>query len=752
MKASRNKSILGLAAWLVLASVLYPSSSEACEPIVSGQTKYTKIEFGGEAHCYWFWAEAGQGVVIGMGDNSKGGVLEPRIQLYDPRGVRIRDSWHHSQATIENCQLAVTGIYTMVASDAGGDVDTGEYALSLVVAPGDTTSLCEWIVSGETKSATILFGGEIHGYSFWAEAGQGVVIESGDNSEGGILEPRIQLYDPRGVRIKDSWDYSQATIDNCPLTKTGIYTIVASDADEYREVAPDTGNYGVSLVVTGGTTTCLQDRDGGDMTAGRAVNGTVAPGGDLEAYTFYGEVGQGIDVQVTDRSALGHLEPRVRLCDPNGRQVADSWDYARASITDYQLKMSGFYTIVVSDKVEYREVSTDTGEYGISVAVMPPKDPHGLYPYGPRPGDGESISFCDPNYQVGDVLVENKKLPSGSVVKRVSGAYLLSWWSVVGATGYDVYFAASPCLPLEKIAENIPDAWTPMPAVEGGQVCHWRVVAHTPSGDIKGPTWWFAAKACPFSLTISTVGRGSIVDPNAGVHSYPQGQVVSVTAKADPEFEFVRWEGSAVDANKAVREYQDAAGSKVWVTVDGAYTLKAVFEEVICDFPLDDDPGWTRQGQWEFGKPTGQGGEEHGNPDPTGGYTGQNVFGVHLNGDYDTTVGGPYWLVGGPFDLSGYQDVQLRFWRWLNTDCADYVKSSLEVSRDRKTWNPVWQNPQDAEVADAAWTLVEEEIGSWADGQPNVYVRWSYQIVKERAYPYSGWNLDDIQLIGRSRK
>ena len=222
-----------------------------------------------------------------------------------------------------------------------------------------------------------------------------------------------------------------------------------------------------------------------------------------------------------------------------------------------------------------------------------------------------------------------------------------------------------------------------------------------------------------------------------------------VIAVADPNYEFVRWEGSAVDANKVVIEYQDPTGSKILVTVDGAYTLRAVFEEVLFDFPLDVDPNWTRDGQWEFGTPTGRGGQEYGNPDPTAGHTGQNVFGVNHNGDYDVRIGGPYCLVAGPFDLRGYGSVRLSFWSWLNTDWADYVKNSLEMSLDGKTWLLVLHNPEREETADNAWSRWECGIGSWADDQPEVYLRWSYQVLAERAYPYSGWNLDDIQVCGK---
>jgi catechol 2,3-dioxygenase-like lactoylglutathione lyase family enzyme len=618
--------------------------------------------------------------------------------------------------------------------------DTGEYGLSLVLMPDATTSSQEpdggCIASGETKSGTIFPAGDIDSYTFYGQAGQGVVIEMADIS--GALYPRLQLFGPNGVLVAedaDSWifHYRVVRIENYQLKKTGIYTIVASNC-----VGVVTGKYGLSLVMAPGATTSSQDPNGGDIVAGETKTGNISPAGDTDAYAFYGQPEQGVVIEMADVNSTGDLYPRLELYDPNGVRVAeaaDSWifHYRVVRIENYQLKKTGIYTIVASNCV-----GVVTGEYGLSLVMAPPNDPCGLYPYDPQPTDGNSVSLCGPN--------------------------TLSWWSVKGATEYDVSFYVGPCMTpglhltmfittLENAPQNITRIHVPMPALDANKVYYWQVVARTPAGDVQGPTWWFATKPCPFpscSLTLSAIGRGSITDPNAGVHSYPCGQVVPVTAVADTNYEFVRWEGTAVDANKVVVDPRDKTGSKVSVTVDGVYTLRAVFEEVIYDFPLDSNPGWAMNGQWEFGKLTGpaQRGREYGKPDPTSGHTGQNVFGVNLNGDYNTAIGGPYTLVAGPFDLRGYKDVTLKFWRWLNVDWGDYVRSSVEISTDGKTWSLVWQNPQRAEVADSAWTPVEYDISAQADGQPAVYLRWSYQIVKERACPYSGWNLDDIQLIG----
>jgi uncharacterized repeat protein (TIGR01451 family) len=164
-------------------------------------------------------------------------------------------------------------------------------------------------------------------------------------------------------------------------------------------------------------------------------------------------------------------------------------------------------------------------------------------------------------------------------------------------------------------------------------------------------------------------------------------------------------------------------------------------------FSLDNDPGWTRQGQWAFGKPAGLGGTSFGNHDPTAGFTGTNVFGINLNGDYPTNIGGPYYLTAGPFDLSGYTGTQLAFQRWLNTDYQPFVYATVEISSNGSTWSLIWSNGTTT-IADSAWTRYAYNISAFADRQSNVFIRWGHRVGSSGAFPFSGWNLDDIELLG----
>jgi len=204
---------------------------------------------------------------------------------------------------------------------------------------------------------------------------------------------------------------------------------------------------------------------------------------------------------------------------------------------------------------------------------------------------------------------------------------------------------------------------------------------------------------------------------------------------------------ASINANASTLAAGTYAGSVVFSnTVNGVAQSRSVSLIVlqrVYFFPLDTDPGWTRTGQWAFGKPTGGGGTSYGFPDPTSGATGTNVFGVNLNGDYSTTVGA-FYLTTGPLNFAGQTSTRLRFQRWLNTDTYSLVPAIIEISTNGATWYQVWKSS--GIVTDSAWNVQQYNISSWADNCTNVTVRWDY-LVASGAHPYSGWNIDDIEFL-----
>ncbi len=161
-------------------------------------------------------------------------------------------------------------------------------------------------------------------------------------------------------------------------------------------------------------------------------------------------------------------------------------------------------------------------------------------------------------------------------------------------------------------------------------------------------------------------------------------------------------------------------------------------------FSMDSNPGWTTEGTWAFGQPSGSGGSDHGNADPSSGYTGSNVYGYNLNGDYTNDMPERH-LTSTAIDCSDLSAVSLKFRRWLNVERNSYDHAYVRVSNNGTSWTTIWENG--VELTDSAWSLREYDISAVADGQPTLYLRWTMGTT-DGSWLYSGWNIDDVEIWG----
>ena len=179
---------------------------------------------------------------------------------------------------------------------------------------------------------------------------------------------------------------------------------------------------------------------------------------------------------------------------------------------------------------------------------------------------------------------------------------------------------------------------------------------------------------------------------------------------------------------------QTSAPATVSVTV-GAPT-------VVGDFPLDSNPGWSVQGAWAFGVPTGGG---SGSKDPTSGFTGANVYGFNLAGDYTNSLATTQYLTSNPVSLTGYVNAKLQFRRRLGIESSTYDKASIQMSLDGVNWTNLWVH-SGSTVNESAWSLQSFDLGATADNASGVRFRWGLGPT-DSSVTYFGWNLDDIQVV-----
>ena len=164
----------------------------------------------------------------------------------------------------------------------------------------------------------------------------------------------------------------------------------------------------------------------------------------------------------------------------------------------------------------------------------------------------------------------------------------------------------------------------------------------------------------------------------------------------------------------------------------------------IYAWTMDTNPGWTTQGQWAWGQPTGNGGADHGDPDPTSGATGSYVYGYNLSGDYANNMAETH-LTTTAIDCSQITGAILKFQRWLNVEQPAYDHAYVRVSNDGVNWTQLWTNG--AEITDTSWLAQEFDISAVADGQATVYVRWTMGTT-DSSWLYAGWNVDDVEIWG----
>ncbi len=194
-------------------------------------------------------------------------------------------------------------------------------------------------------------------------------------------------------------------------------------------------------------------------------------------------------------------------------------------------------------------------------------------------------------------------------------------------------------------------------------------------------------------------------------------------------------------------------------------------EPVLQEFMDGNNPNWDTEGLWGWGNPsppdlvnlmTTPG--HAGPPDPNSGYTGSNIYGYNLLGDY-TNLMRPKYLTTHIIDCTGKEDMALRFYRWLgvykeyNEDDygvrENFDKASVEISNDSGlTWSTIWSNGT-GQLEDAdydsdqgewyGWNLQTFDISRYADDQ-QVYIRWVMGPT-DGSGVFCGWNIDDVELL-----
>ena len=183
------------------------------------------------------------------------------------------------------------------------------------------------------------------------------------------------------------------------------------------------------------------------------------------------------------------------------------------------------------------------------------------------------------------------------------------------------------------------------------------------------------------------------------------------------------------------------------VTVHLNYSESNFFEE-----NFETESGWILTGEFEIDTPQGLGGEQ-GHSDPSSAFEGMKSLGNDLtglgsySGDYEPSLLDRGEIAESPvIDCSSYSDIRISFKKWLNVENSDYDHAYFEVF-DGTNWQEIYTN--DGMIEDNEWTLVQYNISQYADNNADFKIRFCLGET-DGGWQYSGWNVDNIILTGRT--
>ena len=306
-----------------------------------------RIETPGALDVYTFEGQAGQRVFL---DVQSGGSLAHQAVIQDPNGQTLYDRAIHWDSGV--LTLPLTGQYTLTIGNEGDDY-FADYSFQLwdvpepqvfEIAVGDVISHgVPGVGAGQIESPGVL-----DVYNFEGQAGQRVFF---DVQSGGSLAHQAVIEDPDGETLYDRaihWDSGVLTL---PLS--GQYTLtIGNEGDDYFAdysfqlwdvPEPQVFEIGVGDIVSDGVP--------------EAGAGRIESPGVLDVYTFEGQAGQRVFLDILSGGSLAH---QAVIEDPDGETLYDRaihWDSGVLT-----LPLSGQYTLTIGN-----EGSDDIAEYSFQL-------------------------------------------------------------------------------------------------------------------------------------------------------------------------------------------------------------------------------------------------------------------------------------------------------------------------------------------------------------------------------------------------
>lgn len=169
----------------------------------------------------------------------------------------------------------------------------------------------------------------------------------------------------------------------------------------------------------------------------------------------------------------------------------------------------------------------------------------------------------------------------------------------------------------------------------------------------------------------------------------------------------------------------------------------STIEESVFFDGFESSVGWQYSSGscWQIGVPTGIGSND---PDYT--FSGLKILATNLAGNYPTGIrpSNPNYITSPSINAKFYQNLNLRFKRWLNFEFFD--NTSIQCSVDGgTTWVKLWEST--APVSDQNWKSLGYSITQLATRKQDVRIRFSIDS-SDISGLFGGWNIDNFAVTG----
>lgn len=208
---------------------------------------------------------------------------------------------------------------------------------------------------------------EIDRYTFDAQADDHILLRMTRISE--TVQPWIRVFAPDKTQICEGYAERLVDIFDCPLPRSGTYSIQVADSSRDRK---EIGTYTLYTQRLNNPGTVFP------INFGQAASGSIGRITQIDTYSFEANVDDRIFIRMLRTSET--VQPWIRIYAPDGKLACEVYNERFIEKIDCVIPRTGQYTVLVSDSSKTR---TEIGTYSLYFQRLN------------NPGKGIPISFTE---------------------------------------------------------------------------------------------------------------------------------------------------------------------------------------------------------------------------------------------------------------------------------------------------------------------------------------------------------------------